>query len=126
MNTSTTTPFLSPAIPQLPSGNFEKTSSFFNQFLGFDVIGEYPDMILMKRGEAEIHFWLADDEFTAKSIGENSSCYIRVQGVDGLFEEFKAKGAPFRYELKKRPWGMMEMQIDDPFGNAIRFGESFN
>jgi hypothetical protein len=29
----------------------------------------------------------------------------------------------FRYELTTQPWGMHEMQIDDPYGNAIRFGE---
>lgn len=35
----------------------------------------------------------------------------------------KRLGAPFRYELRVQPWGMTEMQIDDPYGNAIRFGE---
>ena len=26
-------------------------------------------------------------------------------------------------EMTIQPWGMHEMQIDDPYGNAIRFGE---
>lgn len=26
-------------------------------------------------------------------------------------------------ELKQMPWGMNEMQVDDPYGNAIKFGE---
>jgi uncharacterized glyoxalase superfamily protein PhnB len=46
-----------------------------------------------------------------------------VTGIAALFAELKAKGAPFRYELETKAWGMNEMQIDDPFGNAIRFGE---
>jgi len=43
-----------------------------------------------------------------------------------LCEEFKARGAPFAYELALQLWGMNEMQINDPFGNAIRFGEVVN
>lgn len=37
--------------------------------------------------------------------------------------EFQKRSMKFRYPLEKKPWGMNEMQIDDPFGNAIRFGE---
>jgi hypothetical protein len=32
-------------------------------------------------------------------------------------------GGKFSIGLVKQPWGMQEMQIDDPYGNAIRFGD---
>ena len=46
-----------------------------------------------------------------------------VENIQPLFEEFQKNKAPFRYELTQQPWGMNEMQIDDPYGNAIKFGE---
>lgn len=118
---------LSPAIPQLPTGDIEKTASFFVNRLGFEVAAKYVEQkfLAVKRGPAEIHFWQTPTEKEAAELGSNSSCYIRVQNIEALFAEFKEKGASFRYELTKQPWGMNEMQIDDPYMNAIRFGESF-
>lgn len=118
---------LSPAIPQLPSGDIEKTASFFVNYLGFEVAAKFVEykFLSVKRGPTEIHFWQTPTEKEAIDLGSDSSCYIRVQNIETLFKEFKEKGATFRYELTKQPWGMNEMQIDDPYMNAIRFGESF-
>lgn len=118
---------LSPAIPQLPTGDIEKTASFFVNRLGFEVTAKFVEQkfLIVKRGPAEIHFWQTPTEKEATELGSDSSCYIRVQNIEALFAEFKEKGATFRYELTKQPWGMNEMQIDDPYMNAIRFGESF-
>ncbi len=49
--------------------------------------------------------------------------YIRVKNISLLYEEFKHRQTPFGYELTQQPWGMNEMQVNDPYGNAIRFGE---
>jgi catechol 2,3-dioxygenase-like lactoylglutathione lyase family enzyme len=118
---------LGPAIPQLPSGSIDRTEEFFVGILGFQVVAKYPEyhFLILKRGTAEIHFWQAKDEKLAREIGSESSCYIRVENIVDLYGEFKRSRAPFRYELTKQPWGMNEMQIDDPFGNAIRFGEQY-
>ena len=116
---------LSPAIPQLPSGDINKTAEFFEKFLGFEIIAKMNNdtFLIVKRGSVEIHFWKAEDEKAAREVGSESSCYIRVKNVAKLFEDLKARDAKFRYELKPMPWGMNEMQIDDPYGNAIKFGE---
>ncbi len=116
---------LSPAFPQLPSGDIEKTAKFFIDRLGFEIVAKYVEQkfLIVKRGAAEIHFWQAETESEAKRLGVASSCYIRVENIEILFNEFKNRNAVFRYELKKQPWGMYEMQIDDPYLNAIRFGE---
>ncbi|MGZ3693188.1 MAG: bleomycin resistance protein [Bdellovibrionota bacterium] len=116
---------LSPAIPQLPSGDIHKTADFFTEKLGFEVVAklEAQKFLIVRRGPAEIHFWQAPTEKEAKEIGSESSCYIRVENVEALFQDLKTRGAKFRYELTKQPWGMHEMQIDDPYLNAIKFGE---
>ncbi|WP_225666831.1 bleomycin resistance protein, partial [Thalassolituus oleivorans] len=116
---------LGKGIPQLPSGNIEATAEFFQIKLGFNVEAIFPDHghLILTRDDAEIHFWSAENEAHARTIGSDSSCYIRVENVSELYEELKEREAPFRYELTEQPWGMVEMQIDDPYGNAIRFGE---
>lgn len=121
-----TNAILSPAIPQLPTGDIEKTASYFVDRLGFEVVAKYVEQkfLIVKRGPAEIHFWQTPTEEEAIELGRESSCYIRVQNIEILFAEFKKNGAAFRYELIKQPWGMNEMQLDDPYMNAIRFGES--
>jgi len=107
---------LNPAIPQLPSGDIEKTAAFFETKLNFEIAAKFPEHkhLIVRRGAAEIHFWQASTEEEAKAIGSQSSCYIRVENIKPLFEELKNSGAPFRYELTEQPWGMNEMQIDDP------------
>lgn len=116
---------LSPAIPQLPSGNLQVTAEFYRERLGFtefDLFVEHGHLIAW-RGIVEIHFWNAGSEDEARKYGSASSCYIRVQNIRPLYEELKDRGTTFAYELKLQPWGMNEMQVNDPYGNAIRFGE---
>ena len=112
---------LSPAIPQLPSGDLTRTADFFRHSLGFTeftLFAEHGHLIAC-REQVEIHFWDAGSEDEARKYG----CYIRVKNIKPLYEELKARNTPFRYELTTQPWGMNEMQVDDPYGNAIRFGE---
>lgn len=118
-------PKLDPAIPQLPSADLKITAKFFEEKLGFKITNFMPEQGFLSvcRDDSEIHFWKADSEEQARKIGSASSCYIRVKNIKVLFEEFKARQAPFRYELTEQPWGMLEMQIDDPYLNAIRFGQ---
>jgi catechol 2,3-dioxygenase-like lactoylglutathione lyase family enzyme len=116
---------LNRAVPQLPSGDIEKTASFFVDRLGFQVVAKYPEQgfLSLRRDSAEIHFWKAATEEEASRLGSSSSCYIRVENIEGLFAEFKKRHVVFRYALTAQPWGMNEMQIDDSYLNAIRFGE---
>ncbi|WP_019340187.1 bleomycin resistance protein [Stutzerimonas stutzeri] len=116
---------LNKAVPQLPTGDINKTADFFESKLGFNVLQKYPEQghLILCRGNAEIQFWQAPSEEKAKTIAMQSSCYIRVTNITELYKEFKSNGAPFGYELTEQSWGMKEMQVNEPYGNAIRFGE---
>lgn len=122
---TSSTSVLSPAIPQLPSGDLQLTAEFYRERLGFTQFKMYSEHghLIAKREQVEVHFWHAGSETEARKYGSASSCYIRVQNIVPLYEELKARGAPFGYELTIQSWGMHEMQVDDPYGNAIRFGE---
>ena len=119
-------PDLKQAIPQLPTGDIDKTASFFETKLGFSIVQKYPEQghLILARDNIELQFWQAPTEEDAKTVAMQSSCYIRVQSIDELFAEFQGNDATFGYELTDQPWGVKEMQVNDPYGNAIRFGES--
>lgn len=118
-------PSWSPAIPQLPSGNLDTTAAFFEEQLGFRIVSQQPEhgRLVVRRGPAEVHFWQADGEEEARETGARSRCYVRVMGIIALHEEFKSRGVNVRSGPKVQAWGMTEMQVDDPYGNVICFGE---
>jgi catechol 2,3-dioxygenase-like lactoylglutathione lyase family enzyme len=118
------TPLLQTAIPQLPSSDLQQTKTFMVSKLGFECVADHGQMIIVRRDSAELHFWHATPEAHAKALASESSCYIRVKNIEALFGTLKANRVEFGYELKKKPWGMTEMQVNDPDGNAIRFGEA--
>jgi hypothetical protein len=47
--------------------------------------------------------------------------WIGVDNVRGLHEELRAKGVAIRLAPTNYPWAL-EMQIEDPDGNVLRFG----
>jgi hypothetical protein len=81
---------------------------------------------MLNRGNAEIHFWQAPSEEVARALASQSSCYIRTKNIEELYAEFKKQNVPFGYELTDQPWGMKEMQVNEPYGIAIRFGEQIS
>lgn len=54
---------IEPAIPQLPSASIETTKTFYLGKLGFEIVAEYPGQkfLIVKKGNAEIHFWQTDE-----------------------------------------------------------------
>lgn len=114
---------LTTVVPQLPSSDLTLSKKFMTEKLGFECLADYGEMIILKRDSTELHFWKCPDQKTAKALAEQSSCYFKVSNIKPLFEAFKSTGTEFGYELEEKPWGMNEMQVNDPDGNAIRFGE---
>ena len=114
---------LSPAIPQLPMKDIDETANFYVEKLGFEIVQRYEEQkfLMVRRDKAEIHF-LGYEPGVAKEVGSFSSAYIYPEDIDKLADEFRAAGVAFRYGPEDKPWGMYEMQIDDPCGTAIRFG----
>ncbi|MGA2185537.1 MAG: glyoxalase superfamily protein [Bryobacteraceae bacterium] len=47
--------------------------------------------------------------------------WIGAEDVEELHEEFKARGVTIRLPPTNYPWAL-EMQVEDPDGNVLRFG----
>ena len=53
-----------------------------------------------------------------------STFHVYMSGVEALHRELIDKQYPHnRPGLQKQDWGMLELQVVDPFNNRITFGE---
>ncbi len=108
------------AIPILASLNTEETVKFYTEKLGFTFHSEWDGYLLFSRDEIEIHLWPTDNPEYPKMTG----CYVRVDEVDKLYEEYTAQGVIHpNGKLTDQPWEMRQFSILDNNGNIIHFGQ---
>jgi catechol 2,3-dioxygenase-like lactoylglutathione lyase family enzyme len=111
-------------IPVLPSTDFDQTAQFY-ELLGFRGLRSYPDYLILKCDEQEIHFFLEEGDPTYGHGHSHFSTYIRAVGVDELYTRLAAAGVTVEPPAD-RPWGLKELVVIDPDGSMLRFGESIN
>ncbi len=108
------------AVPVLASLNIEATEKFYQEKLGFEVVNNYGNYLIMQRQGLMLHFHLTDDKY----IAENTSCYVYVTGVDELYAEFEvAQVVHPNGKLADQFYGVRDFSILDGDGNLIKFGQ---
>lgn len=108
------------AIPVLASLDITRTLTFFEKILKFETHPfENPAYGIARRGEVEIHFWKCEDKY----ISDNTSCYVHVDDVYGLYKELKPM-LPTLNNVIETAWGMAELYVIDPDGNLLKFGQA--
>lgn len=106
------------AIPVLPSPDLAVSADFYGGRLGFAIVFQAADYLIVRRDEMELHFWrTAEADLPAKS-----SCYIRGGQIAALHAEFVAANLPRLSRFEVRSWNMAEFYLHDPHGNLLRFG----
>jgi len=118
---SANVPILTSSEPVLASLDIERTVSFYCTRLGFSRVYIDPGVWgIVSRDSVQIHFWPCPD----KSIAENTSCRVYVNGIDALFAELQPQGVVHpKTPLAQKPWGSREFGVLDPDGNLITFAE---
>jgi uncharacterized glyoxalase superfamily protein PhnB len=120
-------PLLKKVIPILFVSDVKACATFFQDKLGFEIEflhGLPPFYGAVSRNGVCLHLRFVHHPFFAKAAAEEKSLIlasIEVANVQGLFEEFKARGVEFPQKLKKQPWGGVDFQVRDPDGNVISF-----
>lgn len=113
---------LTRACPLLAAADPAAAAAWYRDRLGFRVVSTYPDdgYAIVRRDDVELHFWRCDD----RRIAENTSAYLRVDGIDGLHGLMTGAAEGGRISpVEDRAWGMREFYVWDPDGNLLRFGE---
>jgi uncharacterized glyoxalase superfamily protein PhnB len=120
-------PKLNKVIPILFVRDIKRSALFFREKLGFAIDflhGSPPFYGAVSRDGVSLHLrFVGQPYFAAAAVAEESLILasIEVANVQGLFEEFKARGVEFPQKLKKQAWGGTDFQVRDPDGNVISF-----
>lgn len=124
---SASPPVLKNAIPILFVRDIRKSATFFQHKLGFEIDflhGLPPFYGAVSRSGVCLHLRLVHQPFFAQAAAQEKSLIlasIEVTDVQGLFQEFKARGVDFAQTLAKQPWGGTDFHVRDPDGNVISF-----
>ncbi len=113
------------AIPKLPAINMEETKKFYLEKLGFTLINQYPDYLLLKKDQIELHFFSFTELDPKKS---DFMIYIRIdQGIEEMYDQLiKEKVARNDHgQIERKPWRQIEFSILDPNGTLLTFGQPF-
>jgi uncharacterized glyoxalase superfamily protein PhnB len=120
-------PVLKDVVPILLVRDVKKSAAFFRDKLHFQIDflhGLPPFYGAVSRDGVCVHLRFVHEPFFAQTAALEESVIvasIEVTNVQGLFEEFKARGVEFAQKLKKQAWGGTDFQVRDPDGNAISF-----
>jgi len=64
------------------------------------------------------------DAVPASELGDHSYFgYLRVDDVDGYYDELKEKGVEMLSPISDKPWGMREFGLRTPEGHRIMIGQ---
>lgn len=132
---------LSTTIPALPVIEIEAAAAFYRDRLGFQVRYTDGGFAVVQRDAAVVHLWAAKDPSwrTRERAPDDSpvvsgaetflagtaSCRIRVDGVEGLYEEMKDAGVLYAEDtrIRRQPWGERDFPVLDLHRNLITFYE---
>lgn len=115
---------LNSAIPVLRVGDYPRARAFYAETLGFRVVeegGTPPRFGIFHNGAAEIFLdgWHGADP--PREAGWRA--YFHVGDVAALAETLAARGVTLMRGPETMPYGLREIDIADPDGNCLCFGQ---
>lgn len=110
-------------IPKLPMRSKMKTIDFYQNTLGFEILGDYDNYLLIRKDKIELHFF----EFNSLNPNDNyGQVYIRVSEIENFYKSLLDNFVSIHQNghLDVKPWGQKEFSLLDPDNNLLTFGES--
>lgn len=117
---ATPAPSLLVAQPVFVSSDLARTETFYTEKLNFAVSAKHDDWLTLDRDALTLHFALVAGLNSRKNM---SHAYVRVRGVDSLFEQLPRDAVHPNGSLRTQDYGMREFAVIDPDGNLLTFGE---
>lgn len=109
--------------PKLPMRDAQRTKAYYLDALGFNLIGDYGDYLMLRKDAVEIHFF----EFKNLQPEENyGQVYIRTSDIDGLYASLLKNNIEIHPngKLENKAWGQREFALLDPDNNLLTFGQA--
>lgn len=102
-----------------------RSADFYRDMLGFEVhdMGD-PGWRWFQRDACAILAGECVDAMPAADLGDHSYfAYVQTDDVDGLHDEYLARGVERIKPLRDEPWGMREFGIRTIDGHRMMFGK---
>ena len=121
-------PKLTNLAPVLVVPEVQVALDYYGDKLGFEVEGWAPNPAqygYASRDGCDVHFNQGEQPRPNSEVVQPDlfDIYFTVDDVVGLHEEFQRSGADLLHEPIERPWQMLEIRVQDPFGYILAFGE---
>jgi catechol 2,3-dioxygenase-like lactoylglutathione lyase family enzyme len=112
------------AIPTFRVLDVDRAKKFYVDFLGFTNDWEHrfaPDQpVYMQISKNGLVLHLSDNP----RFHTGSVVYVETTGIHSLQEELKNRSSVFTLpDVVDSPWRTKQMEIEDPFGNWLRFNQ---
>lgn len=111
------------ATPNLPSGNFEKTSHFYKA-LGFSERWHDKNWMILERGDLVLEFFPYPD---LDPLTSSFMCCLRLDDLDAFYAvckdaglSEKSSGQPRLHAPQIQPWGARMGALIDLDGTLVR------
>jgi uncharacterized glyoxalase superfamily protein PhnB len=113
--------------PQFLVDDLSAALAYYQNCLGFETDFVYESFYAsVSRDGFAIHLKCAPKtatDRTQRRQHEHLDAYIRVQGIEALFNEFMTKGAFIIRSLEEKPWGCQDFYVEDSDGYLLCFSE---
>lgn len=108
--------------PKLPMRNINATKDYYINNLGFTMIGDFGNYLLLQNDAIEVHFFEYKELDTNTNYGQ---VYIRLENIEEFYKNLLKKNIEIHPngKLETKPWGQKEFSLVDPDINLLTFGE---
>ena len=107
-------------MPGFAVNDMDLAVAFYTERLGFRVSFRNEKVYtIVRRDDVEIALALNRSK---KSAG-HGSCYVKMEGIDLVYDELSSNGVVMTHDLKDESYKMREFMVTDPDGNTVNFGE---
>ena len=111
-------------IPILRILDFEKAKEFYVEFLGFKIDWEHRfgqgEPVYMQISKNDLILHLSEN----KRFQTGIIIFVEAKGVEEFHFELLSKNTSHLVpDLSKTNWQTKQMELEDPFGNLLRFNE---
>jgi catechol 2,3-dioxygenase-like lactoylglutathione lyase family enzyme len=102
--------------------------AYYRDKLGFEVDEWEPNPAAYgyaRRDACDIHLCQGEPARPNSEVVQPDlfDVYVATDDVAALYEEFQASGADLLHGPIERPWAMLEIRVQDPFGYILAFGQ---
>jgi uncharacterized glyoxalase superfamily protein PhnB len=115
------------ASPQFLVDDLQKAVAFYVERLGFKSDFVYEGFYgSVSRDGASIHLKCTpklEAERVHRKSGGHLDAHLTVANIEELHAELLRRGAPITLAMARRPWGLIDFQVEDPDGYILCFSE---